>query len=586
MKIVYNKEHTMQTLISKATRDNWSKLGISQDTSKLKSRANKTRSTKFVLPIESIDNFNNSSCIENIIQYILTSQIGAPKALYSLSLNLLTQRVHNQLGVDDFVREYHSLGVDAYLIEQNLPADERDLLGVVYQAITPEGHRNMKGQYYTPRSVAHRALQTIDMSTDGYVLDPCCGSGSFLCEVQVKSPSQLLGIDIDPIAVMIAKANIMVRYCDTAFIPQIMCGDFLDRSLFSRVPVWLSSYYNNISVICTNPPWGADSQMRGGEIFSHFIRESVSLLNENGRLCFLLPESFGKIRTHADIRRHLLLNTILREVVYLPALFSGVVTSCMYLNALKAKSYGNKVEIQRDGAIITVPQRVLLNSDNSAFIACDSVGESILDAVKERGRHNLQDSIWALGIVTGDNKNKVSKTRIGEEWKPICTGKDIKPYKLKAPSSYVRYVRNELQQVAKEEIYSAPEKLVYKFISKSICFAYDNSRVLFLNSANILIPKIPNMSIKTVMAFLNSELFKFVYMTIFDDVKILKGNLCSLLFPDISEDEDLYIARCVDMIIAGKDEVNQSLQDTIYQIYNLSEEQINHIHYQLYGKVR
>lgn len=565
----------MQGVVSKTTQNNWSKLGTSQDDSKLKSRANKTRSTKLLLPIESIDNPVNVNCIENIIQYITKTQIEVSKALYSLSLNLLTQRVQNKLGVDDFIKDYQSLGIDCHLIELSLPVDERDLLGVVYQAITPEGHRNIKGQYYTPRSVVRQALKNIGMSTDGYVLDPCCGSGSFLCEVQVQSPNQLLGIDIDPIAVMIAKANLMMRYCDTVFIPQIMCGDFLDKNFFSDV--------SNISVICTNPPWGANSQIGSGETFSHFIRESVSLLNENGKLCFLLPESFGKIKTHTNIRRHLLSNTTLREVVYLPSLFSGVVTSCMYLNALKTKCNDNKVEIQRDDEIITVSQRTLLNNDNSAFIACNSIGESIIDAVKEKGRFNLLDSIWALGIVTGDNKNKVSKTKIGEEWKPICTGKDIKPYKLKAPSSYVRYIRNELQQVAKEEIYNTPEKLVYKFISKTICFAYDDTGVLFLNSANILIPKIPNMSIKTVMAFLNSDLFKFVYMTIFGDVKILKGNLCSLPFPEISKDDDLSITQYVDMIIAGKDEANQYLQDFIYQFYNLSKEQISHIHRKLYN---
>ena len=565
----------MQGVISKTTQNNWCKLGTSQDDTKLKTRANKTRSTKLVLPIESIDNPVNVSCIENIIQYITKSHIEVSKALYSLSLNLLTHRVKNKLGVDDFIKDYQSFGIDCYLIELSLPVDERDLLGVVYQAITPEGHRNIKGQYYTPRSIVQQALKNIGMSTDGHVLDPCCGSGSFLCEIQVQSPNQLLGIDIDPIAVMIAKANLMMRYCDTVFIPQIMCGDFLDKNFFSEV--------SNISVICTNPPWGANSQIGGGETFSHFIRESVSLLNEDGKLCFLLPESFGKIKTHTNIRRHLLSNTTLREVVYLPSLFSGVVTSCMYLNALKTKCNDNKVEIQRDDEIITVSQRTLLNNDNSAFIAYNSIGESIIDTVKEKGRFNLQDSIWALGIVTGDNKNKVSKTKIGEEWKPICTGKDVKPYKLKAPSSYVRYVRNELQQVAKEEIYNAPEKLVYKFISKTICFAYDDTGVLFLNSANILIPKIPNMSIKTVMAFLNSDLFKFVYMTIFGDVKILKGNLCSLPFPEISKDDDLSITQYVDMIIAEKDEANQHLQDFIYQFYNLSKEQINHIHRKLYN---
>ena len=85
------------------------------------------------------------------------------------------------------------------------------------------------------------------------------------------------------------------------------------------------------------------------------------------------------------------------------------------------------------------------------------------------------------------------------------------------------------------------------------------------------------------MAFLNSDLFKFVYMTIFGDVKILKGNLCSLPFPEISKDDDLSITQYVDMIIAGKDEANRHLQDFIYRFYNLSKEQINHIHRKLYN---
>lgn len=39
-------------------------------------------------------------------------------------------------------------------------------------------------------------------------------------------------------------------------------------------------------------------------------------------------------------------------------------------------------------------------------------------------------------------------------------------------------------------------------------FAYDDTSSLFLNSANILIPNIPGMSTKTVLAFLNSSLYR------------------------------------------------------------------------------
>ena len=42
-------------------------------------------------------------------------------------------------------------------------------------------------------------------------------------------PQQLFGIDIDPIAVMICKINLLLRFPQIGFMPQIFCGDFLSK---------------------------------------------------------------------------------------------------------------------------------------------------------------------------------------------------------------------------------------------------------------------------------------------------------------------------------------------------------------------
>lgn len=161
----------------------------------------------------------------------------------------------------------------------------------------------------------------------------------------------------------------------------------------------------------------------------------------------------------------------------------------------------------------------------------------ILEKVKSLGKYNLGQSDWALGVVTGDNKNKLKKNySVGYE--KIYTGKEILPYRLKTPTNYILYDRKQLQQVAKDEYYRAKEKLVYKFISNKLVFAYDDSGSLFLNSANILIPNIPNMSVKTVLAFLNSELYQYMYIVLFSEIKVLKGNLIELPFPQISSEMD------------------------------------------------
>lgn len=163
--------------------------------------------------------------------------------------------------------------------------------------------------------------------------------------------------------------------------------------------------------------------------------------------------------------------------------------------------------------------------------------ERIVRGVLSKGKYTLAGSTWALGVITGDNRHKLKEMH-GMGLEPIFTGKEIEPYTLKTPRKFIEYKRDDFQQVAKDEIYRAEEKLVYKFISDKLVFAYDDTRSLFLNSANILIPKIPGMSMKAVLAFLNSDLYKFLYKSLFGEIKILRGNLEELPFPEITEKED------------------------------------------------
>ena len=140
------------------------------------------------------------------------------------------------------------------------------------------------------------------------------------------------------------------------------------------------------------------------------------------------------------------------------------------------------------------------------------------------------------------------------------------------------YDRSQFQQVAKDEIYRSPEKLVYKFISDKLVFAYDDNKSLFLNSSNILIPSIPGMSVKTVMAFLNSDLYSFLYRKLFGEIKILKGNLLELPFPAISVETNTEIEQIIDQIIISQDaSLVGTLQKIIYDVFQLTEEEVKYI---------
>ncbi len=159
---------------------------------------------------------------------------------------------------------------------------------------------------------------------------------------------------------------------------------------------------------------------------------------------------------------------------------------------MQEKCCKEKFSVCMGGKRRTVDIKTIYETENLIFNLLSDDDLSIVRIVKDRGRFSLQNSIWALGIVTGDNKRKIPpKCHDGME--KIYTGKEIQPYVLRPAQNYILYDRAKLQQVAKEEIYRAPEKLVYKFISNKLTFAYDDSASLFLNSANILIPDIPSL---------------------------------------------------------------------------------------------
>lgn len=94
------------------------------------------------------------------------------------------------------------------------------------------------------------------------------------------------------------------------------------------------------------------------------------------------------------------------------------------------------------------------------------------------------------------------------------------------------------------------------------------------------------MSIKTALGFLNSELFAYLHSVLFGEIKVLKGNLVQLPFPKITSKQDSEICALVSKIISGDSAIEEKLQDKIYEIYQISSDEQNHIKKVLSGKAK
>lgn len=575
----------MTNTVSYATKRNWDKLN-SSEAGKLTKRANKRLSKKRFIPIEYLSDSSNAEKLQRILDDIYFSNYAVESVIFSLAIFLLkTKNILKKKNVQGVLSEY-SFELNETIETYDWPTNERDLLGMVYQCLMFEGEKNEKGSYYTPISIVRNMVGNLDFSNNQKFLDPCCGSGSFLLELDAN-PDCIFGVDNDPIAVFIAKINLLIKYPDETFYPHIECRDYLEKmNLFSLNSEILGEKFD---YIMTNPPWGALAngscavpEILSNETFSCFFVKAFWQLKSGGIVRFLFPESVTNVKVHKDIRQFMLSNCCIDTFTIYDNSFTGVTTK--YIDICCSNNCKKETAIlYRNNEIRSIDVSSFFDTENLVFNFLSSQDLEIVEKVKSFGKYDLSKSIWALGVVTGDNKKKIHHEK-SDGMEKIYTGKEIHPYFLSDSENYIFYKREELQQVAKEEFYRAPEKLVYKFISNKLVFAYDDKQRLFLNSANILIPNISGMDIKTVLAFLNSELYQFLYIQLFGEIKILKGNLIELPFPELNEEQNAIISESVsDLLIGNCDE--ETIQKMIYDIFQLSQEQIDYIRRSLYGKV-
>lgn len=639
-KNVIDLEKTASFLgISTATVRNWVKCGYLQthtadkryfhlaeienvkvnikngDLNKLNGRANKSKAERTFIPDEYLQDGVSADDITKIINFVTENNITVPLALLLLGLNLLQkEKIISNITIRDlinknFVFANKQIGEEikawlseiklnnikpgyAFLLNCAIPR-QRDTLGFFYQSLLLEGKKSQSGSYYTPETIVNEIIGNYTKK-DSKVFDPCCGTGQFLLAFAdvIEDPKNIYGVDIDEIAVRIARLNILIKYKDQNFAPNIVCKNTLfeigNYDLFSLN----DKNIRDFDVIATNPPWGVHfsisdigrlktsfPEITSFESFSYFLKKSIDLLRDDGTISFILPESILNVKTHKDIRKMILENTHIKKVIYLDRVFKNVFTPVIRLDLQKNKkdNYKNNILIDKNKKNHLITQNEFICNENNIFdIDANNLDREILQKIYNKGIISLEGNAeWGLGIVTGNNKKYLiaDKKMDNEE---IIRGKDIEKFKINNSNVYLKFEPKKFQQVAPEQKYREKEKIVYRFISKKLIFAIDKKQRLTLNSANFFIPlnnEIPN---KVLVALFNSSLYQFYFQKKFNSIKVLRSHVGNMTLPFFPKKENNEIINFVDKIIRGED-CFKKLDDCIMRKFNLNDKEIKYI---------
>lgn len=227
-----------------------------------------------------------------------------------------------------------------------LLSNETDAVAQAFQVIRGKAYKGEEGQYFTPQAVVRVAIAAINPQPQDRVIDPACGSGSFLATAlnnvveQLQdiygsdvnglnlarrdwSTQQLFAIDRDSVSVRLSKAYLCMLGDGST---HVFKADSIRPKKHKTYEGWPSSLTATIQdgafdVVVTNPPFGtklkvpADEGRHEGYLLSQewkkqngvwaatgeyterdlgliFLEKSMQLLREGGRLAIVLPDTY------------------------------------------------------------------------------------------------------------------------------------------------------------------------------------------------------------------------------------------------------------------------------------------------------
>lgn len=472
------------------------------------------------------------------------------------------------------------------LQETKLP-NHNDLLGLTYQSLRNIGEKSRKGAYFTPKKIVDKIANDHKFSSKK-ILDPSCGSGQFLLAFAEKEfkINQLFGFDIDPIAVKIARMNLLFFYSNENQAPNIHQKDFLSDEKPGT----------QFDLIVANPPWGKKfniyekktlidkfPNLNSTESFSLFLEESFKHLKENGQLSFLLPRAAFNVKQHENIRKILLNNYTILRVLNLRKAFDGVMTEVIRLDIKKQNPQKFQQIHFQD---ITKSHQVMQsqfakNFQNIIPLKTTNHDFSLIQKAHRKAISNLNRMFEiVLGIVTGNNKKHLQKTQNPDN-EEIITGKEIQKYTLRRSQNRIFFQKEQYQQCVEETKLRTKPKLVFKFISKRLVFALETEGKLCLNSANILNLTSSKLNIKILLALLNSSLYQFLFQKQFESIKVLKSHLEQLPFPNLSEENEFKLIQLVDLHLKNLDQF-EAIDNLVFKLFEFNEFEKNYILQEIY----
>ncbi|MEI7463070.1 MAG: TaqI-like C-terminal specificity domain-containing protein, partial [Candidatus Taylorbacteria bacterium] len=304
-------------------------------------------------------------------------------------------------------------------------------------------------------------------------------------------------------------------------------------------PKWMFGLEEKFDVVIGNPPYvnlvRIPKEERDNykklftvtknkvDLYAFFIEKSQDLINENGILSYIIPQTWKATNSFFKLRQFIVSRFTIKQILNLEiGIFIAIVRPLVILlKKGKEKNYKIKVYDSKFTQTSEVNIDEILSKKDLAIDTESSRSDKILFNKIESLSKPLGEIIqFTRGIKTSDDKRFIGKNLINDEYKKIYRGKNIKAYELNWQGEYVWY-RPDLMREKEgclphtKELFEVPVKLVTQRINSSmqLLVAVDYESNYFLDTTNVSRYETLNgkYSILFLLGVLNSKLINFWY---------------------------------------------------------------------------
>lgn len=439
-----------------------------------------------------------------------------------------------------------------------------------YESTLDTSYKKGKGIYYTDIELSSKMIEFLKIPSNAYILDPCCGTGSFIVAADNLGYKNVYGVDIDVNAVTLCK--------NKSNLSNITVLDTLSNN--GKDVLKKLRLTSPVDFLIGNPPYAPiakditidtldylflrNVKDSGSNLFIAAIYRAFELTKAEGVISYIIPKNFLHVSSYSILRKLLLNEKTILSIIDIGSYFKSVrgeqiiitiknqttENSCISIYKYANNEFVNKLEVPQD----FFKNEILLFSNETDF----SIYKKLESSYKKF------DDICKGYVGRGRSKSLSA-----------ITGKDIQKFSFKSTP-----VPRKGNRVFIQNIYSAESGIIASFggdleASETVTIFTDGDEKMCRYILGVLHSRLCNYF-----------LLKFCYnnsrLTMHADAKYLKK--LPLIINDYTFTQTINIVKMLESVKYMSNEwfdALESLNDIIYKTYNISIDERKHIDSQM-----